>query len=143
MCFSVAYDPSIIILSFIKKEEQRGGMHNNNYTRKTLVNPRNQDFINTKAILFYGYAPIFWKWKPSSVSQALTRNWKKKKMFTFRWIYCITIMKWESWENKQLIHYKCKTTLYKTKATIKLMGHGLWMHCSGFSRPKDSLKTII
>lgn len=56
--FSVAYDPSIIILLFIKKEEQRGGMHNNNYTRKTLVNPRNQDFINTKAILFYGYASI-------------------------------------------------------------------------------------
>lgn len=29
------------------------------------------------------------------------------------------------------------------KATIKLMGHGLLIHCLGFSKPTDILKTII
>lgn len=32
-------------------------------------------------------------------------------MFTIRWVNCITIMKWDSWENKQLIHRKCKAIL--------------------------------
>lgn len=112
---------------------------------KGTCKSRKQVSFATKAVLSCGYTPTLWKRNPSSSGQHWPGTGGKQNIkFTVSWVSCITVMKWESWENKQLIHCKCKTALpYKMKATIKLMGHGLWMHCSGSLKPKVILKTVI
>lgn len=48
-------------------------------------------------------------------------------------------MKWDSWENKQLMHRKCKAILSPQKESHDKTD-GPWVHCSGSSNPKDILK---
>lgn len=104
--FSVPYYLFRITFYFIHQKRKRE-VHNHN--KKKHFKAQESHPHQYKSCIFYGYIPTALETKSLSAKQVLTRNWGK--MVIIRPRNCITIMKWESWENKELIHCKCKTTL--------------------------------